>query len=327
MNRLVVVWRVEERCNLACAFCGYSRELVRERRRADAGQVRALGAALATYGRARGRRVLVSWLGGEPFLWPGLLDMSRYFRHELGLEVSATTNGRALRSARVRERVLADFAEITLSVDGLAEFHDRVRGMRGLFEQVRASVCALAQGKARAGSGPLIRVNAILMRGNIEQFEALCRTLAGWGVEEVTFNALGGSERPEFFEVQRLMPAHAVWLHEELPRIRARMARIGLRVSGDERYAARLARAIHEAPAPVADCRPGQEFWFVDERGRIAPCSYSLDDYGQERDTWSAAALERLPERFIELRGQARAHVCDNCFSTQVFGKFEGIQP
>src|SRR5438105_7659549 len=47
MSTLVVVWRVSEACNLACGFCGYSREVVRPRASANEGQVRALGAALA----------------------------------------------------------------------------------------------------------------------------------------------------------------------------------------------------------------------------------------------------------------------------------------
>src|SRR5205814_2443119 len=93
MSTLVVVWRVSEACNLACGFCGYSREVLRPRASANEGQVRALGAALGAYGRAQGREVLVSWLGGEPFLWRPLLGVSRYFNGELGLQVAVTTNG------------------------------------------------------------------------------------------------------------------------------------------------------------------------------------------------------------------------------------------
>src|SRR5438105_11950174 len=80
---LVVVWRINEVCNLACGFCGYSRAVARTRLSAREEQVRALGAVLAgsraepefgvgalgRYGRAQGRGVMVSWLGGEPFLW------------------------------------------------------------------------------------------------------------------------------------------------------------------------------------------------------------------------------------------------------------------
>ncbi len=322
-DRLVVVWRVEERCNLACAFCGYSRELARERVGADPEQVRALGAALAAYGRAQGRAVLVSWLGGEPFLWRPLLDVSRHFRRDLGLQVSATTNGLALCSTRVRERVLADFAEITVSVDGLGAFHDHVRGRSGLFDDLRASITALSRLKARTGAGPLIRVNTILMGGNVERFEALCRTLAGWGVEAVTFNALGGGERPEFYAGQRLRPEHERWLREELPHIRERMARAGLTVCGGRAYAARIARMIRDVPVPVEECGAGQDFLFVDERGRVAPCAYTLDEYGQA-GAWSAQGVERLPGRFATLQREQWARACANCCSTQVFGKFQG---
>ena len=316
--RLVVVWRINEACNLACGFCGYSREVVRPRASASAEQVRALGAEQAAYGRAQGRAVLVSWLGGEPFLWRPLLGISRDFKRELGLQVAVTTNGIALRSARVRRALCADFAQLTVSVDGLGAFHDAVRGRAGLFDELRANVMALSELKARMRTGPLMRVNTILMRDNVEQFEALCVALAGWGVEEVTFNALGGRDRPDFFARHRLLPAHAAWLREELPAIRARMARLGLSVCGSEGYSARIVQAIEGVPAPVADCEAGQRYLFVDERGRVAPCSFTLEEYGQATED-----IHALPGMFAARRREKRAAACANCVSTNVFGKFE----
>src|SRR4051794_16059422 len=134
---LVVVWRITERCNLGCAFCAFSRALERSRREANPAEVRRFGEVLADFQQATGRPVLVSWLGGEPLLWPALAALSETFARRLGLALSATTNGTALATPRVREMLAAHFAELTVSVDGPAAFHDRVRACPGGFAALR----------------------------------------------------------------------------------------------------------------------------------------------------------------------------------------------
>ena len=46
-ERLVVVWRVTTRCNLACGFCAYDRALPFARRETDEASARVLGRSLA----------------------------------------------------------------------------------------------------------------------------------------------------------------------------------------------------------------------------------------------------------------------------------------
>src|SRR5690348_1386867 len=130
---MIVVWRITERCNLACAFCAYDRRLDRSRQSADEGAVVAFGAALGDYQRATGDAVLVSWLGGEPLLWAPLERLTRTFVGDFGLRVSVTTNGTALASTNVRAHVLDCYDELTVSIDGFADVHDRLRGWRGGF--------------------------------------------------------------------------------------------------------------------------------------------------------------------------------------------------
>src|SRR5688572_19047034 len=69
---MIVVWRVTERCNLSCAFCAYDRRVRRPRQDADPASILAFGAVLADYQHRTGDSVLVSWLGGEPLIWPPL---------------------------------------------------------------------------------------------------------------------------------------------------------------------------------------------------------------------------------------------------------------
>jgi MoaA/NifB/PqqE/SkfB family radical SAM enzyme len=310
--RLVVVWRVTERCNLACPFCRYDRRQAFPRRGADAAMVLAGGAALAAHRDATGQPVLVSWLGGEPYAWPPLVAMSRHFRHRLGLAVGVTTNGTALARADVRRHAVDDLDELTVSVDGLEERHDRLRGWPGGFAKLRDGIGWIAGEAGRRGSGPLLRANVVLMRDNAHELLALCRELARWGIAEVTFNALGGNDRPEFHAGHHLLPAQVAWLGARLPEWQAELAALGLRLRGGADYLQRIAATTVGRRLPVASCRPGESFLFVDEKGVASPCHFTTSAYGRPLAVALADGFGGLP----------RAPACDDCQSTQVFGKF-----
>ena len=93
---MIVVWRITQRCNLCCPFCAYDRRGSWPRRDADLETIRRFGVVLSEYQRRTGDQVLVSWIGGEPFLFPSLAELTVFFTRDLGLRVSATTNGTTL---------------------------------------------------------------------------------------------------------------------------------------------------------------------------------------------------------------------------------------
>lgn len=318
---LVVVWRITEYCDLGCRYCGYSREVRRPRTHVAADTVLAFGAVLRDHARETGRAVLVSWLGGEPLRWPPLADVSRTLAREYGLRLGVTTNGTRLGDERVLALLAECYAQVTISVDGGPGFHDWVRGAPGLFERLRNSLLRLRERKTQTGMGPLIRINTVLMRSNLIGFGGLCEALAGWGVDEVTFNALGGVERGgEFYERERLLPEHLAWLRAELPGLRARLAERGLIIRGAARYLDRLEAAARSHPWPVADCEPGRSFLFIDQHSLVAPCSFTTRGYGAPLA--EVRSIAHLPQLMRERQQQQRLPACDDCRSTHVFGKF-----
>ncbi len=319
---LVVLWRLTEVCNLACPFCEYRRGLRRPRRAARPEDVLAFSRVLGEYSRKTGRPVLLSWMGGEPLLWPPLWEVSRALRREHGLRLSLTTNGTRLTPALCR-RLAEDFAEVTLSVDGGAPLHEHLRGAPGLYSRLRAAAESLSELKSALGRGPLLRANTVLMRSNIHALEELGAALAEWGVEALTFNALGGVPGDPFFDCEHLRPEHVAWLRDALPGIRTRLAARGLTVLGDARYLHRLAHSAAGLPLPIADCAPGQSFLFIDEAGRAAPCSFTAAEYGVPAGSiHTIADLRALPARLAANRRTAPSAACTDCHSTQVFGKF-----
>ena len=322
---MIVVWRVTERCNLACGFCAYDRRLERERAEATPEAMLVFGAALADYQRRSGDPVLVSWLGGEPFLWKALPAVTRAFVQDLGLRVSVTTNGTTLGSSAVRAHVLDHYAELTISVDAFAPVHDALRGWRGGFARLRGAVGALATEKQRRGHGPLLRANVVLMRDTVRDFERLALELATWGIEEITFNQLGGNDRPEYHPAHRLTTDDVERLADRLEPLRGRLAEVGTSLRGGARYVERIRSTAAGRRLPVDECAPGTQFLFVSEHGIASPCSFTSQAYGVPvAELATADDVLALPARFAAVRAARRSSWCDDCPSTQVFDKFDG---
>lgn len=320
---MIVVWRVTERCNLSCAFCAYDRTLELVRQVADPRQIERFGAVLAEYQRVSADKVLVSWIGGEPLLWSGLKALTVAFRENYGLAISTTTNGTPLGSATLRAHLLEHYEELTVSVDALGETHDRLRNSAGLFSRIRAAVGQLVQERQHRGAALKLRINVVLMRSTIDAFPELCRELAEWGIDEITFNALGGRDRPEFFPSNRVLPHQLERFAAGLLQLRTGLQDRGVELAGGADYLERLIAGSRDQPMPVIACAPGERFLFIDEQGRVAPCSFTGTEYGVALDTLrSALDLQQLPLAFARAQAARRTAACDDCPSTHVFAKF-----
>ena len=325
---LVVLWRITERCDLACPFCAYDRSLARARRSVSAGSVLAFGEVLGSYARETSGRVLVSWLGGEPLTWPPLPHVSQALCEQHDLALSLTTNGTRLHQPRMRALLLAHYAELTISVDGLGHVHDALRGRDGLFEHLARAVRQLADEKCMSGRGPLLRANVVIMRRNVAEFANLCGALADWGIEEITFNQLGSNDRPEFFPENRLSPVQVDQLALELPLLRTTLAQRGVTLRGDDAYLGRIRASSTGLRLSPDDCAPGRQFLFIDEQCRVAPCGFTAMEYAVPLSQITTVDdIIGLPVHYAKARRSARAPACADCHSTQHHGKFAVATP
>lgn len=319
---MIVVWRIDTHCNLACGFCAYDRRLDVPRQRVAAAPVAAFLDVLGEWSRQRAQPVLVSWLGGEPTRWPHWKAMSRHARAR-GLRVSLTSNGTGLQQEAARAALIEHLDELTLSLDALGTTHDQLRGWPSGSASVLAAIRALAEARAARAPAFKLRVNVVLMQRTLAGFAALGDALAAAGVDELSFNALGGRDRPEFHASEALRVADIERLRAALPAWRQRWRAQGMRLCGDAHYLDRLQQAAAGIAVPVADCAPGRHFLFIDEHGTVAPCAYTAADYGLPLSALQQPAdLDALPARWRQARAQRRAADCADCPSTQWAGKF-----
>ncbi len=88
--------------------------------------------------------------GGEPFLYPHIIELLQYATGR-GLFVPMDTNGTQL------EKYASDIVRIgkihlTISVDGPEEIHDAVRGVKGCFGKIRDGVARLTELEKQTGT-------------------------------------------------------------------------------------------------------------------------------------------------------------------------------
>jgi MoaA/NifB/PqqE/SkfB family radical SAM enzyme len=316
----VVVVRVNTHCSLGCLYCGFSRNVQRSRSAIDPRAILRFARSLLDYQQSIGRSVMVSLLGGEPLQWSAWETVSLQLV-QLGLKVSATTNGLALENPRTAIQVIQCFDEITFSIDGERQSHDLLRAAPGMHQRLEHIVRGIVD--LRVDRKPLVRVNSVLTRHNIEHFESFAYQMADWGVEQLTFNQLGGNDRPSFYPDNRLLETQVRKFRDAFPRWKSDLRRMGLDLLGSDGYLHRIECTSRNEAIAIDDCGPATDFLFVDEFGRTSPCSFTSDALGVDIDTLtSAVAIESLTERWQQQRKQSRPKACDDCHATHIHSKF-----
>jgi len=156
----ICVWEVTLACNAACIHCGSWAGRARPN---ELSTDEAMGAcaALADLGV---REVTLS--GGEPLLRADWEEIVAALRGH-GLVIELISNGLALDAAAAARIARSGIRSVSLSVDGDAAVHDRLRGVPGAFHRTMAAARALrAEG---------LRVGAVtqVCRLNLDQLPAI----------------------------------------------------------------------------------------------------------------------------------------------------------
>lgn len=322
---LVVVWQVTSACSLRCPFCRFSSDSTTEAEKAThtpLEEVIRIAHVFSDFAAAARRPVHLSFLGGEPFQWPALRGAAEHIRARTSLGLGITTNGASLTNRSNRRFLLAHFERITVSVDAPAITHDALRGLPGLFARIGAGLKALAH--ERTGERqPVLAVNTVLMHKTVTSFRILCEELLNWGIDEISFNQLGIRDRPDFGAAELLTPEDLEQLDSELPKLRSLLVDGGVKLLGGPKYLQRMKASAAGIAVPIIDCGPATDYVFIDRRGLVAPCSYTVSDYGiPSLEIREVADISLLKGRFRARKRERCSVHCMDCPSTQVFEKF-----
>ncbi|MEW6262547.1 MAG: radical SAM protein [Thermodesulfobacteriota bacterium] len=306
---LVAKIKLTWQCNLKCWFCSLWRL-------PDDGSppvlppagVESLLRGLKTQGLKK-----VHFSGGEALLRPDFPEILR-LTAGLGLQVNLTTNGTLLNREAARAMIEHRVHTVAFSLDAASEKkHDQTRGVAGAWRLTWKGLETLRNKKAQKGRGPVVAVNTVVTRKNIEALPELHELLKQRGIESWRLLPLRTSHKG-------LRPLAAQWrlMSRTLDSWKPLLARelAGPRSIRDARKAGKglFAGAAFERHG----CYAPWFSLFVDADGRAFPCCTGrrkMPSYGRVGEGSGMEILDSRARREIRasLASGYDFEVCRSC--------------
>ena len=130
-------WECTLRCNLACRHCGSDCRATASTKDMP---MEDFGKVLDSVARSTNpHQVMVNITGGEPLMRPDLEGCGRMI-YEKGFPWGIVTNGLALTQARYKSLLASGLRSMTISLDGLEDNHDWMRGRQGSFKRAADAI-------------------------------------------------------------------------------------------------------------------------------------------------------------------------------------------
>ena len=150
------------RCNARCVHC----DIWKNRGKEDSPSPEQWKAVLTDLRGWLGPvHVFIS--GGEAMLNPAAIDIAAH-GSSIGLFVEFLTHGYWDDQLKVEKLALARPWRVTISLDGIGEVHNRIRGREKFFEKTAASIETLKRVRQENGLGFDIRLKTVIMRQNLD---------------------------------------------------------------------------------------------------------------------------------------------------------------
>ncbi len=174
LTELKECWfHLTDNCNLACRHCLFSaspaatRTLSRAQLEKGLGEARALGCTLFYF------------TGGEPFVYPDFVAILADLLRDQAVHAVVLTNGMLLgEHLAALAQLPADRLHLQISMDGLEENHQRLRGA-GTFSRLLANLEAIQ------GAGFAVTLSVAVNSANVDELPALVEFAAAHGVKNV----------------------------------------------------------------------------------------------------------------------------------------------
>ena len=163
------VWEVTLRCNQKCRFCGSRAGRPRSDELSTAESIDVVS-QLAKMGTRE-----VTLHGGEAYLRPDWLELVRAIRDH-GIAPTMVTGGRGFDAQMARAAKAAGIAAVSVSVDGLEQTHDALRGVRGSHASATAALSHF-----RNADVPVACITQVNQQ-NLRQLPELLQTLRGYSL-------------------------------------------------------------------------------------------------------------------------------------------------
>lgn len=261
---MLAQWDITQKCNLRCKHCRREfrspiDELSLSEGKELLDQLYQLGVEL----------LVIS--GGEPFLRQDIFELVEYAQKFRG--VTITSNGTLINSKIAHKLSRFTNLRISLSLDGIDNTHDYLRGEYGTFEKVINSLEVLVQ------HGIERSIRCTLSRLNLQDASRLIEVVSQYNISFVEIRSVIPVGRAD----KNILPDKVAY-GQTIERVIARRKELGVKItSGDPILLPIFPQLLGEIWESLgekvfedinAGCLAGDEVIYIQANGDIGVCSY-----------------------------------------------------
>ncbi len=296
------VWAVTKRCNLTCLHCSIEEssegELTLEEGKMLIEDAAALG------------NVKFAFTGGEPLMREDIYELISY-SSSFDMQIVMATNATLITDKVAGKLVDAGLERFGVSVDGVGEAHDKIRGVKGAFERTMSGL------EAAKDAGLSFQFHSMVTAYNLDEIPKiidLAEELGAYRIYFVYLIPMGKArEIPEacinvadnerFFE----------YIYE-----RQKSSNVWLKPICNPQYWLHL-KSRGDGDFRMTGCTAGITRFHIFPNGDVAPCAYLPVKAGNLREMRFGEVLE-TSEVFRNLRERKLGGRCGVCLHREECG-------
>lgn len=167
---------VTSRCNAFCEHCGSRCDAKQQGEEIEAEYLKKTLKEIAD--KYDASKVFLDITGGEPTIRKDLFDIMKY-AVSLGFKWGMTSNGMLITKSVMKKIEEAEMSTVSISIDGLAETHEKFRKVPNSFPRILKAIKMLQDSPVVK----IVQVTTVVNQRNIDQLEEIYQMLLDNGVK------------------------------------------------------------------------------------------------------------------------------------------------
>lgn len=304
-----VIFAITSKCNALCPHCFYWENIKNssQRKELSLDEIQKISLGM-------GNLLLLNLCGGEPYLRDDLPEIARIFSKNNKVKyITVPSNGlETERIIRTAGRLLREnpkvFFRFGVSIDGIKEVHDNIRGVKGLFEKVTQTVHGLNSLKRSYKNFFIVSSTIFSHHTQGHILETLRYIKENLPVDQTAVTFIRGNPYKPISKDVHLNEYRDIvkYLNERSQVSRHPLSEILNSVS--LLTAERVCEAYNSEVRPF-ECFGGTKLIVIDDIGNVSPCEILSEKFGNLREydydinKVLSSEKARLLIRYIDKKG------------------------